>query len=178
MNKQQLIAAVLLALSSVAGAQSLKPGLWEVTQTTQTAGGEMDKAMAGTQKEVANMPTDQRKMMQDMMDRQAMQRGEGGGMRVRMCMTQDMIDRNELAPQRRNDCTTSVQPRSGNTTKMSFSCTNPHSSGEGQMTFTSPEAYSMKMMVNTKVDGQMQQVSMDSSGKWLGSDCGNIRPIK
>ncbi|AMO23477.1 DUF3617 domain-containing protein [Ramlibacter solisilvae] len=176
MNKQ-VIAVGLLALSCAAGAQSLKPGLWEVTQKTQ-AGGQMNDAMAQMQKEMANMPPDQRKMVEAMMARQGAGMGGGGaGMTVKMCMTKEMVERNQVTQPPQGDCKTTVQPRSGNTMKMSFSCANPPSSGEGQMTFTSPEAYSMKMKVNTTAAGQPQKVSMDTSARWLGADCGNIKPV-
>jgi hypothetical protein len=35
----------------------------------------------------------------------------------------------------------------------------------------------MKMMVNTQVQGKPEKVNMDGTGKWLGSDCGNIKPM-
>jgi hypothetical protein len=60
--------------------------------------------------------------------------------------------------------------------KISFTCTNPPSSGEGRMTFVSPEAYTMSMTMNTEADGKSRKVIMDSAGKWLSADCGAIKP--
>jgi len=173
MNKQ-VIAASVLVLSLAAGAQSLKPGLWEVTNKTQM-GGQGGDAMAQMQKEMASMPPEQRKMMQEMMSKHGASMGSGGGMTIKMCMTKDMVERNQVA-QTRDDCKTTMQPRAGNTVKMSFTCSNPPSSGEGQITYASPEAYSMKMTVNSKVDGKVHNAVVDTSGKWLGADCGSTKP--
>jgi hypothetical protein len=60
--------------------------------------------------------------------------------------------------------------------KISFTCTNPVSSGEGQITFAGPEAYTMKMAMNTVAQGKPEKYNMDASGKWLSADCGAIKP--
>lgn len=176
------LATALLACACTATAfaqQSLKPGLWEITNRMQGAqGSQMESQMAEMRKQMAAMPPDQRKMMEDMMARQGVQvgAGAGGGMSTRICLTKEMIERNEVA-QQRSDCKTTTHSKTGNSVKMAFTCTNPKSSGEGQITYTSPEAYAMKMVVNTEIDGRMEKVSMDTSGKWLAADCGNIRPV-
>ena len=48
-----------------AHAQTVKPGLWEMTNKMQSGSGEMEKAMAEAQKAMADLPPEQRKMMQD-----------------------------------------------------------------------------------------------------------------
>jgi hypothetical protein len=35
----------------------------------------------------------------------------------------------------------------------------------------------MKMKINTPQQGKQVITTMDSSGKWLGTDCGNFKPI-
>ena len=136
------LSAALLALgASAAWAQSTKPGLWEI-QHKMGGNPEMDKAMAEMQKQLAAMPPEQRKMMQDMMAKQGVQMGAGGagGMRIKMCLTQEMVDRHAVAPQQQGNCTHTTSPRVGGTMKYSFQCTQPVSSGQGEVTFTSPEA--------------------------------------
>jgi hypothetical protein len=91
-------------------------------------------------------------------------------------MTKEMAERNEV-PARQGDCKTTQHPRSGNTMKITFSCTNPPSTGEGQVTFAGSDAYTMKMAVNTSVKGKAEKVNMEGSGKWLGADCGTIKPV-
>ena len=176
-----LAAAALAVASGSAFAQSqMKPGLWEVTQKMQTASGQMEQGMAQMQQQMATMPPEQRKMVEEMMAQRGMKMGPGGpgsGMTMKVCMTKEMVERREL-PAQRGECKTTQQPTSGKTMKISFTCVNPASSGEGQFTFNSPESYSMKMLVNTTVQGKPETVNMEGTGKWLGADCGDIKPMR
>jgi hypothetical protein len=179
MKPHHLVAAALAVLASAAGAQNLKPGLWEVTSNMRTSSGQMEQSMARMQNEMAGMPPEQRKMVEEMMARQGVKMGKGGpggGASMKICMTKEMVEKDEL-PAQQGDCRTTSQSRSGNTMKYAIACTNPPSTGEGQVTFKGPQAYTMKMVMSTRVDGKPETMNMEGSGKWLGSDCGNIRPI-
>ncbi|MEO8390748.1 DUF3617 domain-containing protein [Polaromonas sp.] len=173
-----LLAAVTLALSTGALAQTTKPGLWEVTNKMQSSSGEMEKAMASMEKQLAGMSPEQRKQMQEMMGKQGMSMGPsaGGGMSMKMCVTKEMAERNELPQQQQGACKTTQSPRSGNTMKISYVCTQPPSSGEGVMTFNGDTAYTMKMNTTTTVKGKPEKITMDATGKWLSSDCGTVKP--
>ncbi len=174
-----LLAAFTLALATGAAAQTTKPGLWEITNKMQSSSGEMEKAMANMEKQLAGMSPEQRKQMQDMMGKQGMSMGAGtgGGMSMKMCITKEMAERNEMPQQQQGDCKTTQSPRSGNTMKISYVCTQPPSSGEGVMTFNGDTAYTMKMATTTTVKGKSEKMTMDASGKWLSADCGSIKPI-
>jgi hypothetical protein len=174
-----LLAAAALALATGAAAQTTKPGLWEITNKMQSSSGEMEKAMASMEKQLAGMSPEQRKQMQDMMGKQGMSMGAGtgGGMSMKMCITKEMAERNEMPQQQQGDCKTTQSPRSGNTMKVSYVCTQPPSSGEGVMTFNGDTAYTMKMNTTSTVKGKPEKMTMDASGKWLSADCGNIKPI-
>ena len=165
-----------------ANAQSMKPGLWEITTQMQGGSGEMSSAMAQAQKRLESLPPEQRKMVQDMMAKQGVQMGASGGpgMNVRICMTQEMIGRNELGTSQSSnhtECTHTHSPRVGNTMKFSFVCTKPPSSSEGQVTFTSSEAYSMKMSTTGTMRGSPEKMEMQNTGRWLGADCGSVKPL-
>jgi hypothetical protein len=179
MKRHFLLAIALAALAGAAGAQTMKPGLWEITNKMQSGSGQMERQMAQAQQQMANLPPDQRKMMEEMMARQGVKLGTaaGGGMTMKVCMTKEMVERNEMPSQQRGDCKTTSQSRSGNTMKMAFACTNPPSSGEGQFTFNGSEGYTMKMAVNTTVQGKPETMNMDATGKWLGADCGEVKPV-
>ncbi|MDO8287269.1 MAG: DUF3617 domain-containing protein [Rhodoferax sp.] len=177
-----ITALVLAAGSASASAQAIKPGLWEIATQMQGGSGEMAGAMAQAQKQMESMPPEQRKMMQDMMAKQGVQMGAGGGagMTIKICMTQEMVDRNEVSARQGanpGDCTHTNSPRVGNTMKFSFVCAKPPSSGEGQVTFTSPEAYSMKMATTSTVRGKPEKMEMQTAGRWLGANCGTIKPL-
>ena len=176
-----LVLVALGASGGLATAQSLQPGLWEIQSQMQGAsGGRMASGMEQMNQQMAAMSPEQRKMVQDMMAKQGMQMGSAGGgsgMTIKVCMTQDMVERNELSAGQRGDCKHTQSPRMGNTMKYAFTCTNPASSGEGEVTFQGREAYSMKMHMTTTVKGQPEQMDMQGSGKWLGADCGAIKPL-
>lgn len=169
---------MLFATSFCAGAQAMKPGLWEIKNKMQTSGGQMEQGMAEMQQQMAGMSPGERKKMQEMMAKQGVSIGAVGpaAMAVKVCMTKEMAERNEI-PAQQDGCKHTTSPRSGNTMKMSFTCTNPPSSGEGQVTFANPEAYTMKMTMTTAVQGKSEKVNMDASGKWLSADCGAIKPM-
>lgn len=171
----------LLMAGQPAWAQSTKPGLWEITNK-MGGSAEMDKAMAQMQQQMASMPPAQRQQMQDMLAKQGMSMsmgaGAGGGISVKVCITKEMAERNEMPQPQQGDCKSTASPRVGNTQKISFSCTQPPSSGEGQITFTSNEAYTMKMVTTTSVKGKPEKMTLDGSGKWLSADCGAVKPMK
>ena len=172
-------AAILLVTTACATAQTQKPGLWEMTTKVQSGGQDMGAAMAKMQKQLESMPPDQRKMLEDMMAKQGVQMGSsgGGGVTVKICMTKEMFDQAHMAKPSEH-CTHSISPRSGNTQKFTFSCTQPPSQGQGEVTYLSPEAYTTKMTGKNTVGGKESSMDMQSSGRWLGSDCGNIKPFK
>jgi hypothetical protein len=180
MNKRLLAAAVLFGTASLASAQSVKPGLWEITNKMQSSSGQMEQGMAQMQERMANMPPEQRKMVEDMMKQRGMTMqggGSGGGMTIKFCMTKEMAERKEFPSSGRGECKTTRTPSGPGSMKMSFTCTNPPSSGEGEVTFVGSDAYRMKMVVNTTVQGKPEKVNMEGSGRWLGADCGDIKPM-
>ncbi len=172
-------AAIVSGIALGASAQTMKPGLWEISHKMQGGSGDLGAKMAAAQEQMAKMPPDQRKMMEDMMAKQGVTMGAAGpagGMSMKICMTKEMTERDEV-PAGQGDCTSTKSPRVGNTMKIAFTCTKPPSSGEGQITFMGSDAYAMKMSINTTVQGKPQKMDMDSSGKFLGADCGAVKPI-
>lgn len=167
-----------LCTANAANAENIKPGLWEITNQIQGGASDAANTMARMQKEMASMPPEQRKMMEDMLSKQGMQlsTAPGGGMALKICMTQDMIDRNEVTGQQ-GDCQHTSSARSGNSMKFSFVCTKPPSSGEGEVTFTSPEAYNTRVSVTSTARGKPEKIDMKTSGRWLSKDCGNVKPM-
>jgi hypothetical protein len=171
-------AAALCAASLPIAAQTMKPGLWEINNKMDDP--QMNQAMAEMQKQLAAMPPAQRKQMEEMMAKQGVRMGgggAGGGMSAQMCMTQEMLDRNQVLMDNRADCKITRQSRSGNTLSMAYTCANPPSSGEGTMTYHSPESYSSRMKVTSTVQGKPQTMTMEGTGKWLKADCGNLKPM-
>lgn len=171
-------AAACAALCLPVAAQQLKPGLWEVTNK-MSGNPQMEQAMAQMQQQMASMPPAQRKQMEEMMAKQGVQMGGAGagGVSVRVCMTKEMVEQSPVPVQQQGECKMTTQQRTGNTYKMAYTCANPPSSGEGEYTFMGPEAYKGKMTVVSSVRGKQENMTMEGSGKWLGADCGTIKPV-
>ncbi len=167
------VAAMGLAAAS-AGAQTMKPGLWEAT-TRIGPSPEMDKAMAQMEKQMASMPPEQRKQMQAMMGNQ----GAGAnGITAKACITKEMIDRGEMQARQQGNCKTTITDKTSRSMKMNFTCADPASSGEAVYNFQGDSAYTMAMKITSTAKGAPKTTTaMSSSGKWLGRDCGSIKPI-
>ncbi len=138
---------------------------------------EMEKAMAQMQAQLAAMPPAQRKQMEAMMGKSGVSMASGGAMAVKVCITAEMAARQQMPTQTQGDCTSKIDSRTGNTMKISFSCTNPVSSGEGIYTFESDKAYTMKMAIKSQEGGKTHNMTMDAKGQWLSADCGSVKPV-
>jgi hypothetical protein len=176
--KQLSLAAVCGLLSLAALAQTTKPGLWEISSKLE--GGskpEMAKLMEEAQKQMAAMPPEQRKMMQEMMAKQGMNMSikSDGSTAVKVCVSPEMANRPPIEQQK--DCTYSAPSRSGNTQRVSFQCTQPVTSGEVEITFNGADEYAGKMRVTTTEKGKKETMNMSTAGKFLGSNCGAIKPM-
>jgi Protein of unknown function (DUF3617) len=171
------LSVLLLGAAAAAQAQSLKPGLWEHSFTMKSSSGEMEKSMARMQTELAKMPPDQRKMMEQMMAKQGVGLSASANT-VKLCISPEQAKNFEL-PAGDGKCQQTVTQRSSSSIKSSFVCSGPPpSKGEGEMTLKSDTAYTGRSVVDTVVNGKPERMNMDVSGKWLSADCGTIKPIK
>ena len=173
-----VLAAACGAIALPVAAQTLKPGLWEM-QHKVGGNARMDQAMAEMQKQAAAMSPEDRKQMEAAMAGHPMQMGASrdGGMAMKICMTKEMVERNDI-PASRGDCKTTQKQRSGNTLKVAFTCTNPPSTGSSQITFNGAESYTSKGDITSTVDGKPQTMTMEGRGKWLSADCGSVKPMQ
>lgn len=181
----RLAAPALVALAAFAAlpssAQTIKPGLWEINNKMQSSNGQLEQAMAMMHEHMANMSPQQRKQMADLMASNGVQMptpAGNGAMVLKMCMTKEMAARKEIPFQQHGNCTQKQSPMVGNTMKVSFNCTQPQASGEGQVTFQNDSAYAMKMRVTSAALGTPETMNMDATARWLGTDCGSVAPAR
>jgi hypothetical protein len=178
MKRTLTTAAVLLGaalLSLPAAAQTSEPGLWEYRIALKSGSGRMEGAMAQMQQEMAKMPPEQRKMMEQMMASQGMGIG-GGATAVRLCISREQAARDEM-PTGDDQCRQTSLTRSGHTLRFAFVCEGkPPTQGEGSYTFQGGRAFSGQTVVDTVVDGKPERIESQIQGRWLGADCGSIRP--
>lgn len=178
MKRTPTTAAVLLGaalLSLPAAAQKSEAGLWEYRIALKSGSGRMEGAMAQMQQEMAKMPPEQRKMMEQMMASQGMGMG-GGANAVRLCISKEQAARDEM-PTGDDKCRQTSLTRSGNTLRFAFVCEGkPPTKGEGSYTFEGGRAFSGQTVVDTVVDGKPERIESQIQGRWLGADCGSIQP--
>jgi hypothetical protein len=183
MNKQScawpliMWAALLAGPAAAQPAFKLQPGLWEQSMTMKTASGEMEAKMAQMRQQLAGMPPEQRKMIEDMMAKQGVGMSAGSNA-IRICVSAEQAERGEM-PQHDGHCKHEYLERTGTTVRYRFSCTStPPTSGEGEYTMTSPKAYNGRSSVVTQISGRPEKIDMTQTGQWLGADCGTIKPLK
>ena len=177
------VAAVALVLASATTpAQAptrLKPGLWEHSIQVGSQGGQLAAAMKEAQEAMANMPPEQRKMMEQMMAKQGVSL-DASGQKVRICLTPEDVARDEI-PAAQDGCTQKAT-RSGNTWTVTFQCPardgQPATSGRGTVTMQGSTGYTGDFTMNTQVDKKPEQVTMKTQGRWVSADCGNIKPSR
>jgi uncharacterized protein YneF (UPF0154 family) len=188
-----------LSLNAYAIHVDMKPGLWEHSfklseGSLGVLGGgqqeQMSKAMEEMKTQMANMPPEQRKMMEDMMAKQGIKVSDKGvdiaaqgvhiskdGTTVKTCLTQTEIDRGEM-PQPDENCEQNITQVSATVLKVNYVCKGAHPShGEGQIVFQSDKSYTGNMKLITEVNKKAETIESTQSGKWLSSDCGNIKPM-
>ena len=177
---------VALALSGLglaplvrAEAPPIKTGLWEITTESQMLDGKpMPDVSAQLNEQLKKMPPEMRKQMEAHMKAQGVQMVAGGkGPAVRICLTKAMLDQDQWQGRADGHCQNTGTSRSGNTWSWKFKCTQPPSEGEGSTTFQGSDAYVTDMRVNTERQGKPHQMAMKHKGRWLGADCGDVRPI-
>ena len=173
MKKTALIVLCCTALPALA--QQLKPGLWELSNRIASASPETMAVMAAAQQQMANMAPEQRKSLEQMMARHgvSMNLGDNGGVKLTYCLTREMAERQDLPAGQPGQCSTTRTPVPGGL-NVSFHCTRPPSSGNGQVIFNGNTAYSMRMNVNSSAGGKPQTMLVEGSGRWLGADCGSV----
>ncbi len=178
-----IVACALGALCLPLAAQTpARAGLWEITQKT---GGnpKMEQAMAQMQKQMAAMPPAQRKQMEDSMAKQGAQMPgvQAGALVNKVCLTKEMLEQNgspgmQQQPQRA-DCKVTRQDRSASSMKVSYVCTAPPSSSDIEVTYQGQEAYQSRVTIKSERNGKTESMLIESAGKWLGADCGAVKPV-
>jgi hypothetical protein len=180
MNKT-LVPTLLQACACVAlpaAAQTMKPGLWSLSNTMTSSDPQMAQAMSAVQEHLANMSPEQRQQMQSIMQQNGVQLdvGTGGALQTKLCMTREMAERKEF-PVQQGDCRQTYTQQSATRGHIAFACTKPKVSGEGDVIADSDTSYRARMKIRSDEQGRNQTVDMDVTGKWLSADCGTVRPM-
>ncbi|HET7794743.1 MAG TPA: DUF3617 domain-containing protein [Rhizobacter sp.] len=177
--KTLTLATLLTACSLGALAQTgpkIEAGLWEINIGIKSQSGKAEAAMKQAQAQIARLPPDQRKAVEEMMASQGVRLGDSTST-VKACISKEDADRGEV-PQQAGDCTQQVLERSSSSMKVKFACTTtPPAKGEALVNFQGPTGYTSKAVVDTEVMGEAERVNVDQTGRWLGADCGSVKAL-
>ena len=147
----------------------VKPGLWESTVTIQSSG------MPGIPEEtLAKLPPEQRARME------AAMKGMGGTHTARSCLTGETL-RKPLAfgDSANSSCKRTIVSSSSGAMEFHVECSNDRmkSSGDGRVQAVSAESLKGETVMNSTMEGgRTTTTKVLFSSRWLGSDCGSVKP--
>lgn len=178
----------------------MKAGLWENTMTWDADSAkemqamqtdQMKVAMEQMKEQFANMPPEQRKQMEAVMAQAGMEIKDdsisfqndqvqisSSGTTAKTCITQAEIDRGEL-PDDVEGCTSTLKKISATRFKSTYVCSGEEqSTGESEVNFHSPKHYSGTGTMVHVMNGEKRTMNFKMEGKWLGANCGDIKPAQ
>ena len=173
---RMLILSCLALLSLSVQAQNMKAGLWEIKQMPELDA-QRRAQLEEAQKHMAAMPPEQRKMMEQAMAQRGVNVdiGAGGAITTRRCVSKEQAERNTPPLADKGKCTHDVK-RSGNVIHTHFSCTEPVSEGDSDITLNGSDGFTSKTRITHQREGRSETVNSTGEARWLGADCGRLKP--
>lgn len=181
MKKAAIALIALGALGAAQAAGGLKAGLWESRPVRMTVDGkdmlpQMRQADEQMRAMVARMTPEQRKQVGGAL-------GNRGAepLTQRMCISAEMAAREQpLVPRPPGaDCEQPKFERAGNRTRFELACT-PRGggtlTGKGETTVAGDLVTTRLDSTRTDKAGARQTTSTETRLKWLGADCGDVKP--
>jgi len=167
--KRTLIAILLVSLTGITAeavaAGKMKPGLWEMTMKSDAL-----KAMP-------KIPPEQLEQMRKLgIKLPSMQ---DGGMTNKVCISKEMAERDH--PPEMNRKETGYESKnfqmSGNDYSVDIVCDGPDLKGTGKAKghFSSGESFSSAYDFTGTAHGHPMRQHAETTGKWLGADCGDVK---
>jgi hypothetical protein len=121
-----------------------------------------------------SMPAEQRKRMESMMKQRGIDTRDGA---MRICMTRETLDQGHWRDGGSAKCKTDVTEKSGTAWKWRSVCTQPPVTSDGEALFQDPEHYTVSIRSTMTLQGQPRESTMVSKARWVGADCGDVKPI-
>lgn len=163
---------LLPVLPATAAENMMRPGLWEITTTSDLP------ALAG------QIPPEQMQMIRNLAKQHGLDvsRIDNGAATTRICISEEMAAQ-KIPAYFHSDhlgCTIKDATRTGNHYKAQFTCSDVklQGSGHAEGTFTSPESFSGNTVFKGTAQGFPVSQQARSTGRWISADCGSIRPVQ
>lgn len=161
----------------------LKPGLWQSRMVKEIVDGrDMTAQMVGMasqmRQELARFPPEQRARIEAMMKAHG-GASMGADATVKMCITPALSKRQSPFLDRSGHCQPATMTRIGNRTNFTINCRfNGNTTvGKGESTATGDIITSRIDMTTHSGDGKTRVVHSETEMKYLGPDCGDVKPI-
>jgi len=178
-----LAAASVLACVAVAAVAAMgalptppvKPGLWEARTSALDADGH--EMVPPERAALSRLSPEVRERMAETMKARGLSMPDANGV-TKVCLTKEMFDSGkwqQMASE--SGCTTSYSTLSSTTWKWHSSCTALKSESDGEAVFSSAESYKTKVTTTATAMGKTNTWTRIVQGKWLGADCGDIKPF-
>jgi hypothetical protein len=164
--------SILSASTSIANGLNMRPGLWELTTSSDLL------------KLIPYVPPDQMQQLVDL----ARQNGfdlpkiQNGAATSQFCISREMADR-RIPPHfyhGQSGCTTKNTAQSGNRYRMDIVCTGPELKGNGKAegVFTSAEGLTGRTEFIGTVRGAPVNEQAEINGRWVSASCGAVKPLQ
>ncbi|MES2106700.1 MAG: DUF3617 domain-containing protein [Pseudomonadota bacterium] len=166
------VLSLLLPAAYVHALGNMKPGLWEMTM-------QLDPAMAESMKKMPKLSPEQIVQMNKMGIK--MPQMQGGAMVHKVCITKEMAERDQ-PPAVPKEHESVCKPQNFNKTSSGYSvdivCDSPDLKGTGTAkgTFASSESFTSVYDFKGVAHGKPVNSHHETSAKWTGSDCGDVKP--
>ncbi len=163
--------APLLAATAHAAETNMRPGLWQITTSSDLL------------RAVPHLPPDQMQSIKDLAKDYGLEMPqiENGAAISQTCITQEMTNQKTLPNlyNARLGCTSKNATRSGSNYKVDFVCASPDLKGNGTAagTITTPEAFTGQTNFSGEAQGNPVNEKADINGKWLNASCGAVKPL-
>lgn len=166
-----ILIAPLLAPTTNAAETNMRPGLWQITTTS-------DLLLLAP-----HLPPEQMQSIKDLAKDYGLEMPEieNGAAISQTCITQEMANKKTL-PNFYNTqlgCTSKNATRSGNNYKIDFVCASPALKGNGtaEGAITNPEAFTGQTNFSGEAQGNPVNERADINGKWINASCGAVKPL-
>lgn len=163
------LAAALLPTLALAQSPPIKPGLWEVHSERQVNG----QPVASAADSMKKMSPEVRARMEAMMKQRGMTTGGAGANRV--CLSKESLD--PAFWQHLSNCKTEYGARTATAWKWHTVCPQTDSVIDGEAVFANAESYAVHSASTRTFRGEAKVTKVTLQAKWLGADCGDLKPL-
>ena len=165
MHKPLLLIALLMMSTTSLATNTIRPGLWEITTTSNLL------AM------VPHIPSQQMQQITNLVEQYGLQmpKIQNDAVISNVCITQQMADQEVPTHfyESQSGCSVKNAIKTGNHYKVDLSCTNAQFQGTGvaEGDFSSPEHFTGQTEFDSVVQGMPVFATAETSGRWIEENC-------